>query len=214
YTVPGNPADGPDGAASDAVFAQFAGDTWHGQWWELGGGGTVWDSIVYDAELDQLLVGVGNGSPWNYRVRSNGQGDNLFLTSILALDPDTGAYKWHYQENPGETWDYTATQQMTLTHMQVHGEDVPVVMQAPKNGFFYIVDRRDGSLVSAEPYARQNWAERIDMETGRPVELPAARFAHAPYLVTPSGLGAHAFHPMSYSPQTGLVYIPAMQTPS
>ncbi len=214
YTVPGNPADGPDGAASDAVFAEFATDSWAGEWWEMGGGGTVWDSIVYDAELDQLLVGVGNGSPWNHRARSDGQGDNLFLTSILSLDPDTGAYNWHYQQNPGETWDFTATQQMTLTRMQVDGEDVPVVMQAPKNAFFYIIDRRDGSLISAEPYAEQNWAERIDLETGRPVEIQAARYENAPYLVTPSGLGAHAYHPMSYSPQTGLVYIPAMQTPS
>ncbi len=132
-------------------------------------------------------MGVGNGSPWNHRVRSEGEGDNLFLASILALDPDTGEYKWHYQLNPGETWDYTATQQMTLADMEVEGEQVPVVMQAPKNGFFYVIDRRDGSLISAEPYAQQNWAERIDLETGRPVEIPAARFADAPYLVTPSG---------------------------
>ncbi len=214
YTVPGNPADGPDGAASDAVFAQFATDTWAGEWWEMGGGGTVWDSIVYDAELDQLLVGVGNGSPWNHRARSDGEGDNLFLASILSLDPETGAYNWHYQLNPGETWDYTATQQMVLTDMEVEGESVPVVMQAPKNAFFYVIDRRDGSLISAEPYAMQNWAERIDLETGRPVEIAEARFADAPYLVTPSGIGAHAYHPMSYSPQTGLVYIPAMQPPS
>ncbi|MEL1249707.1 PQQ-dependent dehydrogenase, methanol/ethanol family [Aurantiacibacter gilvus] len=214
YTVPGNPVDGPDGAASDAVFEEFAAETWSGEYWEMGGGGTVWDSVVYDAELDQLLVGVGNGSPWNHRARSNGEGDNLFLASILSLDPDTGEYNWHYQLNPGETWDYTATQQMTLTHMQIDGEDVPVVMQAPKNAFFYVIDRRDGSLISAEPYAMQNWAERIDLETGRPVEIPEARYADAPYLVTPSGIGAHAYHPMSYSPQTGLVYIPAMQPPS
>lgn len=214
YTVPGNPADGPDGAASDAAFEEFAAETWSGEFWEMGGGGTVWDSVVYDAELDQLLVGVGNGSPWNHRARSNGEGDNLFLASILSLDPDTGAYNWHYQLNPGETWDYTATQQMTLTHMDVDGEDVPVVMQAPKNAFFYVIDRRDGSLISAEEYVPQNWAERIDLETGRPVEIPEARFENAPYLVTPSGLGAHAAHPMSYSPQTGLVYIPAMNTPS
>ncbi len=214
YTVPGNPADGPDGAASDEVFAQFAGETWNGSWWEMGGGGTVWDSLVYDADFDQLLVGVGNGSPWNHRARSAGEGDNLFLSSILALDPDTGAYKWHYQLNPGETWDYTATQQMTLADLEIDGRARKVVMQAPKNGFFYVIDRSNGKLISAEPYTYQNWAERIDLETGRPVEIPAARFADAPYLVTPSGLGAHAVHPMSYSPQTGLVYIPSMQVPS
>ncbi|MEO5707939.1 MAG: PQQ-dependent dehydrogenase, methanol/ethanol family [Alteraurantiacibacter sp.] len=214
YTVPGNPADGPDGAASDPIMAQMAQATWSGDWWELGGGGTVWDSIVYDADFDQLLIGVGNGSPWNHRVRSDGVGDNLFLTSILALDPDTGAYKWHYQLNPGETWDYTATQQMTLADLTIDGRSRKVVMQAPKNGFFYVIDRSNGKLISAEEFTDQTWAERIDLATGRPVEVPAARFADAPFLITPSGLGAHAWHPMSYSPQTGLVYIPSMQVPS
>ena len=213
YTVPGNPADGPDGAASDAVFERFAGKTWHGNWWEMGGGGTVWDSVVYDAEFDQLLVGVGNGSPWNHRARSAGQGDNLFLASILALDPDTGAYKWHYQLNPGETWDYTATQQITLADLEIDGETRKVLMQAPKNGFFYVIDRTNGKLISAEPFAPQNWAERIDLDSGRPVERPAARYAEDPYLVFPSGIGAHAWHPMSYSPKTGLVYLPMMHVP-
>lgn len=214
YTVPGNPADGPDGAASDAAFEKIAGKTWFGKYWEMGGGGTVWDSIVYDPEFDQLLVGVGNGSPWNYRARSDGKGDNLFLSSILALDPDTGEYKWHYQQNPGETWDYTATQQITLADLQIDGKTRKVLMQAPKNGFFYVIDRSNGKLISAEPYAPQNWAERIDLETGRPVEIPAARFADKPYFIYPSGIGAHAWHPMSYSPKTGLVYIPSMHVPS
>ena len=213
YTVPGNPADGPDGAASDEAFATFAGETWHGTWWEMGGGGTVWDSIVYDPEFDQLLVGVGNGSPWNHRARSAGKGDNLFLSSILALDPDTGAYKWHYQVNPGETWDFTATQQITLADLTIDGEVRKVAMQAPKNGFFYVIDRSNGKLISAEAYAPQNWAERIDMATGRPVERPEARYADAPHLTYPSGIGAHAWQPMSYSPLTGLVYIPAMHVP-
>jgi PQQ-dependent dehydrogenase (methanol/ethanol family) len=213
YTVPGNPADGPDGAASDEAFAKFAGATWYGNWWEMGGGGTVWDSIVYDPEFDQLLIGVGNGSPWNHRARSAGKGDNLFLSSILALDPDTGAYKWHYQVNPGETWDFTATQQITLAELTIDGKVRKVAMQAPKNGFFYVIDRSDGKLITAEAYAPQNWAERIDVATGRPVERPEARFADAPHLTYPSGIGAHAWHPMSYSPQTGLVYIPAMHVP-
>ena len=214
YTVPGNPADGPDGAASDEVFAKFAAKTWNGKWWEMGGGGTVWDSIVYDAEFDQLLIGVGNGAPWNHRARSDGKGDNLFLTSIVALDPDTGAYKWHYQQNPGETWDFTAVQQMTLADLEIDGRVRKVIMQAPKNGFFYVIDRANGKLISAKPYAEQNWAEGIDMATGRPIEIAAARYADKPYLIMPSGIGAHAWHPMSYSPQTGLVYIPAMQVPS
>ena len=213
YTVPANPADGPDGAASDEAFAKFAGKTWAGSWWEMGGGGTVWDSIVYDPEFDQLLIGVGNGSPWNHRARSAGQGDNLFLSSILALDPDTGAYKWHYQVNPGETWDFTATQQITFADLTIDGKPRKVLMQAPKNGFFYVIDRSNGKLISAEAYAPQNWAERIDLVTGRPVERPEARYADAPHVTYPSGIGAHAWQPMSYSPQTGLVYIPAMHVP-
>jgi quinohemoprotein ethanol dehydrogenase len=213
YTVPGNPADGPDGAASDEAFARFAGKTWNGKWWELGGGGTVWDAIVYDPDFDQLLIGVGNGSPWNHRARSAGKGDNLFLSSILALDPDTGAYKWHDQENPAEMWDFTATQQITLADLTIDGKVRKVLMQAPKNGFFYVIDRANGKLISAEAYATQNWAERIDLATGRPVERPEARYADAPHLTYPSGIGAHAWMPMSYSPQTGLVYIPAMHVP-
>jgi PQQ-dependent dehydrogenase (methanol/ethanol family) len=213
YTVPGNPADGPDGAASDEAFARFAGKTWNGRWWEMGGGGTVWDSIVYDQEFDQLLIGVGNGSPWNHRARSDGKGDNLFLSSILALDPDTGRYKWHYQVNPGETWDFTATQQITLADLTIDGKVRKVAMQAPKNGFFYVVDRSNGKLISAEAYAPQNWAERIDLATGRPIEKPDARFPNGARLTYPSGIGAHAWHPMSYSPLTGLVYIPAMHVP-
>ena len=213
YTVPPNPADGPDGAASDEVWAGPAGKTWAGKWWEMGGGGTVWDSVVYDPEFDQLLVGVGNGSPWNHRARSDGKGDNLFLASILALDPDTGRYKWHYQLNPGESWDYTATQQMTLADLVIDGKPRKVVMQAPKNGFFYIIDRSTGKLISAEPYAPQNWAERIDLETGRPIERPGVRYKDEPYLIWPSGIGAHAWQPMSFSPKTGLVYIPMMHVP-
>ncbi|HEU4652223.1 MAG TPA: PQQ-dependent dehydrogenase, methanol/ethanol family, partial [Croceibacterium sp.] len=213
YTVPGNPADGPDGAASDEAFARFAGQSWSGRWWEMGGGGTAWDAIVYDPAFDQLLIGVVNGSPWNHRARSAGKGDNLFLSSILALDPDTGAYKWHYQENPAEMWDFTATQQITLADLTIDGKPRKVLMQAPKNGFFYVIDRSNGTLISAEPYAPQNWAERIDLATGRPVERPEARYADAPRLTYPSGIGAHAWMPMSYSPQTGLVYIPAMHVP-
>ncbi|KPL69205.1 alcohol dehydrogenase [Erythrobacter sp. SG61-1L] len=213
YTVPGNPADGPDGAASDEAFAKFAGKTWNGNWWEMGGGGTVWDSVVYDADFNQLIVGVGNGSPWNHRARSAGKGDNLFLSSILALDPDTGKYKWHYQVNPGETWDFTATQQITLADLTIDGKPRKVLMQAPKNGFFYVIDRSNGKLISAENFVPQNWAEKIDLVTGRPVEKPEARFANKPYMIYPSGLGAHAWMPMSYSPKTGLVYIPAMHAP-
>ncbi|MBN8829034.1 MAG: PQQ-binding-like beta-propeller repeat protein, partial [Sphingomonadales bacterium] len=160
YTVPGNPKDGPDGAASDEILEKLARPTWYGDnYWKLGGGGTVWDSIVYDKELNQLLIGVGNGSPWNHKWRSAGKGDNLFLSSILALDPDTGKYKWHYQINPGETWDYTATQQIMLADLKIDGKVRKVAMQAPKNGFFYVIDRTNGKFISAEPFAYQNCAE-------------------------------------------------------
>jgi PQQ-dependent dehydrogenase (methanol/ethanol family) len=212
YTVPGNPADGPDGAASDAAIEKIARPTWFGEFWTLGGG-TVWDSVVYDQELNQLLVGVGNGSPWNQKYRSEGQGDNLFLAAIVALDPDTGAYKWHFQQNPGETWDFTATQQITLADLTIDGQVRKVAMQAPKNGFFYVIDRTNGTFISAGAYAPQNWAERIDPVSGRPVEKPGARYVDGSALILPSGIGAHAWMPMSYSPKTGLVYIPAMEYP-
>ncbi|MBO9575700.1 MAG: PQQ-dependent dehydrogenase, methanol/ethanol family [Sphingobium sp.] len=214
YTVPGDPAKGPDGAASDEALEKIARKTWSGSnYWKLGGGGTVWDSVVYDKDLNQLLVGVGNGSPWNHHWRSEGKGDNLFLSSIVALDPDTGKYKWHYQINPGESWDYTATQQIMLADLKIDGKDRKVLMQAPKNAFFYVIDRTTGKLISAQPYARQNWAKGIDLKTGRPIENPGIRFDTGPALVIPSGIGAHAWMPMSYSPKTGLVYIPAMEHP-
>jgi len=212
YTVPGNPADGPDGAASDQALARLARPTWAGKWWTLGGGGTVWDSIVYDPELNQLLIGVGNGSPWNPRARSDGKGDNLFLSSIVAVDPDTGAYKWHYQETPQEAWDFTATQQMILATLDMGDGPRKVVMQAPKNGFFFVVDRTNGKFLSAKPYVPVNWATGYDAN-GRPIEVPGARYAAKPFTVEPSGIGAHAWQPMSFSRQTGLVYIPAMQVP-
>lgn len=213
YTVP-NPDGLPDGAASDAVLQSAAIKTWSadGEWKTSGGGGTVWDAIVYDPELDQLYLGVGNGNPWNHGQRSAGEGDNLFLSSIVALDPDTGKYLWHYQETPGETWDFTATQPIILADMLVEGKPRKVLMQAPKNGFFFVIDRTDGSLISAEPFINGvNWATGYDPDTGRPIENPDARFYKTgkPFLAMPGAIGAHNWQPMSYSPKTGLVYIPA-----
>jgi PQQ-dependent dehydrogenase (methanol/ethanol family) len=213
YTVPGNPANGPDGAASDDAMANIAAKTWFGQWWKYGGGGTVWDAIVYDPDLDQLYLGVGNGSPWNHEIRSDGKGDNLFTSSIVAVNPDTGKYIWHYQETPGESWDFTATQPIILADLAIGGRPRKVLMQAPKNGFFYVIDRATGKLVSAEKFANVNWAEKIDLKTGRPVEYPEARYKGVGTFMTPAGIGAHAWHPMAYSPKTGLVYIPAMEVP-
>ncbi len=207
YTVPGDPKKGFE---SDAMA--MAAESWSGSWWQYGGGGTVWDSIVYDQELNQLLIGVGNGSPWNRRERSPEGGDNLFLSSIVALNPDTGAYLWHYQETPGETWDYTATQQIMLADMEIGGEIKKVLWHAPKNGFFFVIDRKTGSLISAEPFVKVTWASGYDLETGRPIETPNADFADGPQWVSPSPMGGHNWQPMAYSPRTNWVYIPVIET--
>ena len=207
YTVPGNPEEGPE----NSVMAMAA-KTWTGNWWELGGGGTVWDSMAYDPELDLLYIGVGNGSPHNRRLRSPDGGDNLFLCSIIALRPDTGEYVWHYQQIPAETWDYTATQHIILADLDWNGEQRKLLLQAPKAGFFYVLDRETGELLSAEPYARRvTWASHYDMETGRPQEIEGQDYADEEAFVHPIGLGAHNWHPMSFNPGTGLVYIPAQE---
>lgn len=213
YTTP-NPENKPDGEISDKILMDTVYGTWgDGAWRRTGGGGTVWDSIVYDAEFDQVLIGVGNGSPWSYKERSGGVGDNLFLGSILALDPDTGAYKWHYQETPAEAWDFTSAQPMILTDINIHGEERKVILHAPKNGFFYVIDRKSGKLVSAEKYATANWASRIDKATGRPVVMPGARYdlVNKPFLAMPGAFGAHNWHPMALNPKTGLTYIPIQE---
>lgn len=210
YTVPGK---GRDGAASDDAIETIARKTWHGdKYLEFGGGGTVWDAIVYDEKYNQLLIGIGNGSPWNHQLRSEGNGDNLFLSSIVALDPDTGAYRWHFQETPGETWDFTATQQITLATLQIDGKPRDVLMQAPKNGFFYVLDRKNGQFISAESFVPMNWATGVDPKTGRPMETREARAMNGA-LAMPGAPGAHNWNPMSFSPDTGLVYIPAQEIP-
>jgi PQQ-dependent dehydrogenase (methanol/ethanol family) len=212
YTIPGNPADGFE---NDAI--KRAADTWGGgEWWVVGGGGTVWDSMAYDPQLNLLYVGVGNGAPWNRQIRSPDGGDNLYLSSILALNPDDGSYVWHYQTTPGETWDFTATQHMILAELELDGKPRKVIMQAPKNGFFYVLDRQTGELLSAEAYAHVTWASHVDMETGRPVETAGARYEGTSNtgLAFPGPIGGHNWHPMSYSPDTGLVYIPAQDVPT
>lgn len=205
YTVPGNPENGFENPALER-----AAETWGGgPWWEIGGGGTVWDSMAYDPELDLLYIGVGNGAPWNRQLRSPDGGDNLYLSSIVALNPDDGSYVWHYQTTPGDAWDYTATQHMILADLEIDGEITPVLMQAPKNGFFYVLDRRSGELLSAKPYAAVTWASHVDMETGRPVEGENARYTDGPTgFVLPGPQGGHNWHPMSFHPEHGLVYIP------
>ncbi len=216
YTVPEGTED-----ESSPAYLQDAAETWNTEVLAssdaIGGGGTVWDSMAYDPELNLLYIGVGNGSPWNRAYRSpgedgTGEGDNLYLSSIVALNPDTGEYAWHYQTTPGETWDYTATQHIILADMEIEGEERQVLMQAPKNGFFYVIDRATGEFISAEEYIPQNWAEGID-ETGRPIFNAAARVdvTGEPALVMPGPLGGHNWHPMAFHPGEGLVYIPAFE---
>ena len=211
YTVPGDPNKPQEHPALDVAL-----DTWGDKSWHKvgGGGGTVWDSIVYDPQLDLLYIGTGNGSPWNRDLRSPGGGDNLYVSSIVALKPDTGDYVWHYQVTPKDNWDYTATQQLTLAEIEHKGEMRQVIMQAPKNGFFYVLDRATGELLSAEPFAKVTWASHIDMETGRPVETEYADYqSNGGSYIWPSPYGAHNWQPMSFSPKTGLMYIPVQNIP-
>jgi PQQ-dependent dehydrogenase (methanol/ethanol family) len=206
WAVPGDPSK-PFEQPELATAAK----TWNGDaYWKIGGGGTVWDGMAYDPELDTIYVGTGNGNPWNQAIRSPGGGDNLYLSSIVALDPNTGAYKWHYQTTPGETWDYTATQPIMIADLNYPQGKRRVVMQAPKNGFFYVLDAKTGKLLSAEKFAPLTWATHVDMATGRPVEVPAARYDKTgkPVIVSPGALGMHNWHPMAFNPETGYVYIP------
>jgi quinohemoprotein ethanol dehydrogenase len=205
YTVPGDPSKPQENKALEKALP-----TWKGtDWWRYGGGGTVWDSIVYDPEVNLLYVGTGNGSTWNRHVRSPGGGDNLYLCSILAINPDSGELVWHYQTTPGDTWDFTSVQPMMLADLQIGGRLRKVIMQAPKNGFFYVLDRATGELLSADKYVEVNWASHVDLKTGRPVENPGADYKDKGTYVRPGPLGGHNWQAMSFSPKTGLVYLPA-----
>ncbi|MEN2791334.1 PQQ-dependent dehydrogenase, methanol/ethanol family [Sphingomonas oligophenolica] len=206
YTVPGDPAKGFENEAM-----AMAAKTWTGEWWKFGGGGNDWNAFSYDAKYNRIYIGTGNGTPWNRKIRSPGGGDNLFLCSIVAVDADTGKYVWHYQVNPGESWDYNATHDMVLTDLVVEGKKRSVLLQAPKNGFFYVIDRETGKLISAVSYVYQNWAKGIDQATGRPIENPEARYPDGkPFAMYPGSHGAHGTATMAFNPKTGLVYLPIM----
>ncbi|WP_292930995.1 PQQ-dependent dehydrogenase, methanol/ethanol family [Novosphingobium sp. PASSN1] len=208
YTVPGDPAQGFENSAM-----AMAAKTWTGEWWKYGGGGTAWNAITYDPALNRIYIGTGNGQPWNQKIRSPGGGDNLFLCSIVALDARTGTYLWHYQVNPGESWDYNAAMDITLADLEIKGKVRQVILQAPKNGFLYVIDRISGKLISAEKIVPHvTWASRIDTASGRPVEDPQARYPDGRAEVWPSAAGAHNWFPQSYSPATGLLYIPVMDS--
>lgn len=204
YTVPGDPSKPFESKAMEA-----AAETWTGEWWKYGGGGTAWDAMAYDPDLNLLYVGTGNGSPWNREVRSPGGGDNLYLSSIVALNPDNGELVWYYQTTPGDTWDYTATQHIILADLPINGVNRKVLMQAPKNGFFYVIDRTNGKLISAKPYVPINWATEVDYESGRPIETEFSRYTTVNAYITPGPGGGHNWQPMAFNPKTGLVYIPA-----
>jgi quinohemoprotein ethanol dehydrogenase len=209
YCVPAAPGTEPE---TDEM--SVARKTWSpNSRWDLGGGGTPWDSIVYDAKTNLVFVGTGNGMPHPASTRSPGGGDNLYLSSIVALDASTGRLRWFYQTTPGDSWDYTATQNMILADLTIEGKLRHVLMQAPKNGFFYVLDRETGQLLSAQKYTTVTWADGVDAATGRPKVNPQSDFSSAPKLIWPSEAGGHDWQPMAYSPQTGLVYIPVLEAP-
>ena len=205
YTVPGDPSK-----PFESPVLEKAAKTWSGEWWKFGWGGTVWDTIVYDPDLDLLYIGVGNGTPWNDGVRSPQGGDNLFTCSVVALKADTGEYVWHYQETPGDAWDFDSAEPIVLADLTIGQSQRKVLLHAPKNGFFYVLDRATGELISAKPYTAVSWASGIDLKTGRPIENAAARYAQEGkgIPVAPGPLGGHSWHSMSYSPVTGLIYLP------
>ncbi len=206
YTVPGDPTQPFEHSDLEA-----AAKTWTGEWWKQGGGGTVWDAIVYDPKLNTIYIGVGNGTHWDRQIRSPEGGDNLYLSSIVALDADNGAYKWHFQTTPGDSWDYTATQPLILADLEIDGNMRQVIMQAPKNGFFYVLDRLTGEFISGKAYSYTSWATGLN-ENGRPIETADARYTDGKvHWITPGSNGAHSYHPMSYNRKTGLVYIPTLR---
>jgi len=208
WIVPGNPADGFEDNAME-----MAAKTWTGEWWKHGGGGNVWNAITYDPEFNHVYLGTGNGSPWNPKIRSPGGGDNLFLCAIVALDADTGRYRWHYQTVPGEAWDFNSAMDITTVDLKVHDRTVKALMHAPKNGFFYIINRANGKLLSAKPFAKVTWATEVDMKTGRPREVPGARYEDGEILMWPGPIGAHNWQPMSWNPELQYMYFPYHDLP-
>ncbi len=209
FVVPGDPAKPYE---DDSMAA--AAKTWDpaGKYWVNGGGGTPWDSITYDPDLNTVYVGTGNGSPWNRNLRSPAGGDNLYLASIVALNADTGKFLWHYQETPGDNWDYTSTQPMILADLTIDGAPRKVILHAPKNGYFFVIDRTNGKFISAKNFVDVNWATGYDAN-GRPIEVAEARSPDKSFDAIPGPYGAHNWHPMSFNPSTGLVYLPAQNVP-
>jgi quinohemoprotein ethanol dehydrogenase len=207
WTVPGDPAKGFESAALEK-----AAQTWSGEWWKVaGGGGTVWDAAVYDPITDLLYFGTGNPTPWNARARDPKVADNLFAASIVAVKPDTGEYVWHYQETPGDSWDYDAVSPMMTMELTLDGQRKHVLVQPSKNGFLYVLEAATGKLLMADPFTEVNWATGVDLKTGRPIEVSGSRYENEPWNVSPGAPGGHTWHPNAYSPLTGLIYIPTWE---
>ena len=207
YTVPGDPSKPFENKAME-----MAAKTWSGEWWKLGGGGTTWDAISYDPDLNLVYFGAGNGIEWARNYRTKSKGDNLFTSSIVALNADTGKYVWHYQETPGDNWDFTSTQPMILADINIDNAPRKVILHAPKNGFFFVIDRTNGKFISAKNFVDVNWATGYDAN-GRPIEVAEARSPDKPFDTIPGPYGAHNWHSMSFNPRTGLVYLPAQSVP-
>ena len=203
YTVPGDPSKPFENAAMKTASA-----TWDASAWKLGGGGTVWDGLAYDPEADLIYVGTGNAGPWPEELRHSKGKDNLYACSVLAVRPDTGELKWYFQMVPGDSWDYDSVQQLLLADITVKGRPRKVIMQANKNGFYYVLDRVTGQFISGQPFAQVNWARGLNEETGRPIVNEAAHYGAQTISLSPGPGGAHNWAPMSFNPATGLVYIP------
>jgi len=200
YTVPRNPSNG----SQESPALDIAVKTWdRDSRWDIGGGGTVWDAILYDSVLDTIYIGVGNGVPYPRRLRSPKGGDNLFLGSVVALNRRDGSMKWYYQETPGESWDSTSTQQMIMSDVHIDGKIKPALIHAPKNGFLYVIDRTTGRPVRAHPLVRINWARRVNLSSGRPeMRYDSNDYTRGPKIIFPSTLGARSWDPPAYSPQS------------
>lgn len=209
HVVPGDPSKPQENAALERALKTWD-TTGKYKFWTIGGGGAPWNSMAYDPKLDLLYFGTGNGNPWNREIRSPKGGDNLYLSSVVALHAKTGEFAWAYQTTPGDTWDFDSTADVVLADLKIDGKLRPVLMHAPKNGFFYVIDRATGKLISAQKFATVTWAKGIDLKTGKPIENPDARYKTKMAVIYPQETGAHNWQPMTYNPQTGLVYIPAM----
>ena len=207
YTVPGDPSKPFENKAM-----AMAAKTWTGNvWYKMGGGANAWDAFAYDPDLDLVYFGTGNGGPYPQIVRSPEGGDNLFICSILAVRASTGEYVWHYQVVPSDEWDYDSVQSLILANLNIDGKARKVIMQASKDGYFYVLDRTNGKFISAVPIVKVTWTTGLDPKTGRP-NIPASSFYDrnsAGVWLTPSGGGVHNWHPMSFNPNTGLAYVPA-----